>query len=335
AMMMPIMNLLNAVVITSAFYFNGTMGISKGLAVGSMVAFFLHALDIVHPFREIIEKYQQFQNSLTSAERVFTMLDEPIEDNYFSEKFSIPDFQSTIEFRNLNFKYQRSTDLILKNINLKINSNESVAIIGKTGSGKSTMINLLQGFYKAPEASLFISGSPLEEIPRNYLRKKIAVVQQDNFIFKGNVWNNISLESDEITYDKVEAIATELGIHQHLKNTGRDLYSQVEEKGANLSAGERQLIAFARILAFNPEIIVLDEATSNIDSKTEQLIQQATERIIKNRTSIIIAHRLSTIRNCTKIVVLNQGQIIETGSHEDLMGNSSHYKEMIEKYNSL
>jgi ATP-binding cassette subfamily B protein len=335
ALMMPVMNILNAVTITSAFYFNGILGAKEGLAVGSMVAFFLHALDIVHPFREIIEKYQQFQNSLTSAERVFTMLDEPTEANYVNTVYKIDNFKGIIEFKNLYFQYEKSVKPVLNNINLLIQENDSVAIIGRTGSGKSTMINLLQGFYQAPEKSLLISGVAIEDIPRNYLRKKIAVVQQDNFIFKGNIWNNISLESDSISYEKVEKIAQDLGILSHLKTTGRDLYSTVEEKGANLSAGERQLIAFARILAFEPEVIILDEATSNIDSRTEQLIQQATEKIIKNRTSIIIAHRLSTIRNCNKIVVLNQGSILEIGSHDDLINNSSHYKEMIEKYNTI
>lgn len=335
ALMMPVMNILNAVTITSAFYFNGILGAKEGLAVGSMVAFFLHALDIVHPFREIIEKYQQFQNSLTSAERVFTMLDEPTEANYVNTAYKIDNFKGIIEFKNLYFQYEKSVKPVLNNINLLIQENDSVAIIGRTGSGKSTMINLLQGFYQAPEKSLLISGVAIEDIPRNYLRKKIAVVQQDNFIFKGNIWNNISLESDSISYEKVEKIAQDLGILSHLKTTGRDLYSTVEEKGANLSAGERQLIAFARILAFEPEVIILDEATSNIDSRTEQLIQQATEKIIKNRTSIIIAHRLSTIRNCNKIVVLNQGSILEIGSHDDLINNSSHYKEMIEKYNTI
>ncbi len=348
ALMMPIMNILNAVTITSAFYFIGVFGSQEFLAVGSMVAFFLHALDIVHPFREIIEKYQQFQNSLTSAERVFSMLDEPTEYHYknrepnskFNSEFESDiknelngeKFNADIEFRNLNFSYERSSNPVLKEINLLINKNDSVAIIGKTGSGKSTLINLLQGFYKAPENSIFISQVPIENIPRDFLRKKIAAVQQDNFIFKGNIWTNISLESDLISFETIERIAIDLGIIDHLKLTGRNLFSTVEEKGANLSAGERQLIAFARILVFAPDVIILDEATSNIDSQTEKLIQVATETIIKNRTSIIIAHRLSTIRNCNKIIILDQGRILEVGSHQQLMDNSNHYRELIEKY---
>lgn len=348
ALMMPIMNILNAVTITSAFYFIGVFGRQEFLAVGSMVAFFLHALDIVHPFREIIEKYQQFQNSLTSAERVFSMLDEPTEHHYknselntkfnsefkseFSSELRSEKFKADIEFRNLNFSYERSSNPVLKNINLHINRNDSVAIIGKTGSGKSTLINLLQGFYKAPENSIFISHISIENIPRDFLRKKIAAVQQDNFIFKGNIWSNISLESNLISFETIEKIAIDLGIVDHLKLTGRNLFSTVEEKGANLSAGERQLIAFARILAFAPDVIILDEATSNIDSQTEQLIQVATEKIIKNRTSIIIAHRLSTIRNCNKIIILDQGRILEVGTHQQLMENSNHYRELIEKY---
>lgn len=338
ALMMPILNLLNAISIASAFYFSSLLGPKEGLAVGTMVAFFLHVLDIIHPFREIIEKYQQFQNSLTSAERVFTMLDEPMEvEPKTQSKFAWPKkiFVPEIEFKNLSFSYDEKLGLVLKNINLKIESYESVAIVGRTGSGKSTLISLLQAFYPAPEKSLYLSQIPIEEIPKNELRRKIAVVQQDNFIFKGNILNNISLESSEISYEKIEKIASDLGIIAHLKDTNRDLYSEVEEKGANLSAGERQLISFARILAFEPEIIILDEATSNIDSKTERLIQIATEKIMKNRTSIIIAHRLSTIKNCKRIVVIQNGQIIESGSHQNLMEKSAYYKEMVEKYNNF
>lgn len=250
----------------------------------------------------------------------------------FSSELNSEKFKADIEFRNLNFSYERSSNPVLKNINLHINRNDSVAIIGKTGSGKSTLINLLQGFYKAPENSIFISHISIENIPRDFLRKKIAAVQQDNFIFKGKIWSNISLESNLISFETIEKIAIDLGIVDHLKLTGRNLFSTVEEKGANLSAGERQLIAFARILAFAPDVIILDEATSNIDSQTEQLIQVATEKIIKNRTSIIIAHRLSTIRNCNKIIILDQGRILEVGSHQQLMENSNHYRELIEKY---
>lgn len=337
ALMMPILNVLNAVAISSAFYFSSQLGIKSGLAVGTIVAFFLHVLDIIHPFREIIEKYQQFQNSLTSAERVFTMLDDPSEPSKKEHNFkwNSGEFTPEIDFKNLTFGYDEKLGLVLKNINLKIIPLESVAIVGRTGSGKSTLISLLQGFYPAPAQSLYLSQTPIEEIPKTLLRSKIAVVQQDNFIFRGNIWKNISLESENISYEQVEKVAKELGIVDHLLGTNRDLYSEVEEKGSNLSAGERQLIAFARILVFEPEIIILDEATSNIDSKTEKLIQEATEKIMKNRTSIIIAHRLSTIRNCKKIVVIQQGQIVEMGTHQKLMEKSSYYKEMVEKYNNI
>lgn len=337
ALMMPVLNLLNAVTVASAFYFSALLGPKHGIAVGMMVAFFLHVLDIIHPFREIIEKYQQFQNSLTSAERVFTMLDEPLEPNPSSQEFRWEslNFKPTIEFKNLTFSYDTKLGVVLKNINLMISNFDSVAIVGKTGSGKSTLISLLQGFYPAPAQTLFVSETAIELIPKEELRKKIAVVQQDNFIFRGNIWKNITLDSPDISFDRAEQVARDLGIIEHLKITNRDLNSEVEEKGANLSAGERQLIAFARILVFDPEIIILDEATSNIDAKTEQLIQKATEKIMKNRTSIIIAHRLSTIRSCKKIIVMQSGQIIEMGSHQNLIDNSTYYKEMVEKYNSL
>ncbi|WP_374033873.1 ABC transporter ATP-binding protein [Bdellovibrio bacteriovorus] len=318
ALMQPVMNLFNAVTITSALYFGGYLSAENSIAIGSLVAFLMNIQDFIPPLREILEKYQQFQNSLTSAERIFTLMDEPKE-HELAALVSPGSLRGELEIKNLNFQYESHLPLVLKNINLHIKAGESVALVGRTGSGKSTFISLLQRFYDAPEQTVFVDGLALESIPREEIRHHVGVVQQDNFIFRGNIRDNIGLGDPRITEDQIRMACEKTGYMALLTRTGRDLLSPVAERGANLSVGERQLIAFARILAFNPDILILDEATANIDSESEHIIQDATKEITKGRTSIIIAHRLSTIEQCDRIIVLNQGEVAEMGSHEELM----------------
>lgn len=318
ALMQPIMNLFNATTITSALYFGGLLNADNSIAIGSLVAFLMHIQDFIPPLREILEKYQQFQNSLTSAERIFTLMDEPEEKEPSTIK-KVDCIAGKIEIQHLNFQYESSLPLVLKDICLKISPGESVALVGRTGSGKSTFISLLQRFYDAPDKTIFIDDIPLEEISRQQIRRHVGVVQQDNFIFRGTISQNIGLGDSRISEEAILNACTKTGYMDLLARTGRNLSSLVEERGSNLSVGERQLISFARILAFNPDILILDEATANIDSESEHIIQEATREITKGRTSIIIAHRLSTIQQCDRIVVLNQGEIAEIGSHDELM----------------
>ncbi|MBL7545070.1 MAG: ABC transporter ATP-binding protein [Bdellovibrionaceae bacterium] len=328
ALMMPILNIFNGLILASALYFGGFLGQEDGLKVGLIVTFFLHALDFVHPFREIIEKYQQFQNSLTSAERVFTLLEEPIEPGYTIVEV-VPQMNSSIELKHLDFRYSENSPAILKGISLVIPQRQSVGVVGRTGAGKSTLVNLLLNLYPPPKDKVFIGGQPIESIPLNQLRKQINCVQQDLFLFKGTVMENLTLGSAEIPVERVERVASEIGLTSYLAKTNRSLSYIVEESGANLSTGEKQLISFARILIFDPEIVILDEATSNIDSHLEQLLQAASRKLIQNRTSIVIAHRLSTIFNCDRIVVLDDGRVIEDGSPQKLVSEDSVFKQML------
>lgn len=319
ALLQPVMNLFSATTVSLSLYYGGYFHQQNGLAIGSLVAFILHVQDFISPLREILEKYQQFQNSLTSGERVFQILDEPSE-NYASPlKSTTSVSENQIEIKNLNFKYQDHLPLVLQNISLKIKKGSSLAIIGRTGSGKSTLISLLQKFYPCAAQSIFIQGKAIEEYSLKELRQTLGVVQQDNFIFRGSIASNIRLSRNEISDQEIQKICDLIGYSEILSTTGRNILSRVEERGANLSVGERQLIAFARILAFQPEILILDEATANIDSKSEQLIQKAIETVSKNRTTIIIAHRLSTIEKCEKILHLQNGRILEYGSVQQLM----------------
>jgi ATP-binding cassette, subfamily B, multidrug efflux pump len=330
AFMLPAMALFNAVTISTSLYFSASIGLESGLAVGSLVAFFFHAQDFIHPIREIIEKYQQFQNSLTSAERVFTLMDEVEEPNY-GDWSLMPHQNGKIEIRNLNFKYEGSIDWVLKNINLVVPAGTSAALVGRTGSGKTTLVSLLQRLYDINQASIFIDGVSIEDHPRTLLRRVIGVVQQDNYIFKGTFAENISLGDPSINIERIKYAVELVGLNRLLQRSQRTLDSQIEERGANLSVGERQLIAFARILAFEPDILILDEATANIDSETELLIQKATETVTSNRTSIIIAHRLSTIEKCDNIFVLDKGSIVESGKHAQLAAQNGLYTQMLKK----
>lgn len=318
ALMQPLMNVFNAVTLTLALYFGGVLSSENAIAIGSLVAFLMNIQDFIPPLREILEKYQQFQNSLTSAERIFTLLDEAPEAEV-ENLISPAHLSGRIAIQNLNFRYEENLPLVLKNINLQIRAGESVALVGRTGSGKSTFISLLQRFYDAPEKTISIDEIPLENIPRPLVRQHVGVVQQDNFIFRGTIRENINLGDPSISEEEIRQACVKTGYASLLARTGRDLNSEVTERGSNLSVGERQLIAFARILAFNPDVLILDEATANIDSESEYIIQQATREVTRHRTSIIIAHRLSTIEQCDRIVVLNQGEIVEIGNHQELM----------------
>ncbi|GIL17898.1 MAG: ABC transporter ATP-binding protein [Oligoflexia bacterium] len=332
ALLQPTMNLFNAVTITGALYFGGLAGAEGSLALGTLVAFIMHAQDVIRPLRTILEKYQQFQNSLTSAERVFQLLDEKSEDENSAVETSQPTQQiadhpvnGEIRFDDLSFQYESHLPMVLKNISLTVPAGKSLAIVGRTGSGKSTLINLLQRFYNSPEKSLFIDNVPIEQIPRPILRQYVGVVQQDSFIFRGTIRDNISLGDVRITSAQVEEACRKVGYFDLLQRSHRGLDTFLEERGANISVGERQLIAFARILAFQPQILILDEATANIDSESEKIIQEATKEITKGRTSLIIAHRLSTIEDCDLILVLDQGQIREVGTHKELTEKKGYY----------
>lgn len=332
AFMQPVINLFTAVTITIALYKGGILSLEDAIPLGSLIAFLMHAQDFIPPLREIIEKHQQFQNSLASAERVFQVLDEPIEidseDTKENSTESLSEFKGALEFKNLTFSYGNNLPDVIQNLSLKIPAGKSLALVGRTGSGKSTLVSLLQRFYEAPENSIFVDEHSLKNISKKFLRQMIGVCQQDNYIFKGTLLENITLGNSNISEGAALSAVKTIGYWELLERTGRDLNTLLEEKGANVSLGERQLISFARILAFNPKILILDEATANIDSESEKLIQDATMKLLSHRTSIIIAHRLSTIQHCDHIVVLKAGKIFEQGTHPELMAMNGYYSQL-------
>ena len=339
ALLWPTVGFFNATSVAVALWiggqliFNHQLGAAGTITEGAMIAFVLHVRAFMDPLHQILEKYQNLQNSLSGAERIFTLLDEqPEAANEATQTTPMTSerLKGAIDFNEMSFRYAPGLPNALNRVSLKILPGQSIALVGRTGSGKSTTIALLQRFYDPTEGSIFLDGSPLTSLSREDVRSRIGVVQQDTFMFRGTIAENISLRDPRITRAQIERAAERACLAEMLLRHRNGIDGVVEERGANLSFGERQLVAFARILAFDPDVLVLDEATANIDSHSESLIQEATRRVREGRTSILIAHRISTIMDCDKIVLLSHGEILEMGSHQELMKNGGAYRQLVD-----
>jgi ATP-binding cassette subfamily B protein len=266
---------------------------------------------------------------MASSERVFMLLDEPIEIKDPLQETKLPKrVEGKITFENVSFSYDTEENYVLKNINFNVNPGETVALVGATGSGKTTITSLINRFYDIQKGRITIDGIDLKDIRKTDLREHIGMVLQDVFLFAGDIKSNIRLNNEDITLKEIEEVSKYVNAHDFIKNLENDYHHEVTERGSTLSTGQRQLLSFARALAFNPDILILDEATSNIDTHTELLIQNAIEKLIKGRTTIIVAHRLSTIKNADKIIVLHQGKIMEMGTHNELIEKGKMYYDL-------
>jgi ABC-type multidrug transport system fused ATPase/permease subunit len=278
---------------------------------------------LFNPLRQIADKFNEMQLGMIAANRVFEILDteDHIQDTGIIEA---PNFKGAIEFKNVRFGYIADEEVI-KGIDLEVHAGQTIAIVGSTGAGKSTIINLLNRFYEINSGSIYIDNNNIENYTLDSLRKQIAVVLQDVFLFADTIFNNITLNNPEISREIVLAAAKKIGVHDFIMSLPDNYDFDVKERGVMLSSGQRQLIAFLRAFVSNPSILILDEATSSIDTYSEELIQRATETITKGRTSIVIAHRLATIVNADKIVVMDKGLIVEQGTHQELINRESGY----------
>ena len=329
ALLWPTVSFFNAVSVGTALFVGGRLAFGGEVSVGEMIAFILHVRAFMDPLHSMLEKYQILQNSLSGAERVFTLLAEEPE-SLAGAPCAEGRLRGEVQFDHVSFRYRPTLPKALDGIDLRVEPGQSIALVGRTGSGKSTLISLLQRFHEPSEGVIRIDGRASSDISRHDLRARVGVVQQDTFMFRGPIAQNISLGDPRISRERVERAAEMACLGEILERHAGGLDGKVEERGANLSVGERQLIAFARILAFDPDVLILDEATANIDSRTENLLQEAAKRVREGRTSFIIAHRISTVLDCDRIVVLDGGKIVEMGSHDELMAKSRVYFALVQ-----
>lgn len=320
----PVVELLSAVSMAALVWW-GTSGVIEGyVSMGNLVAFILYIYMLYRPIRELADRFNTLQMGMVSSERVFNVLDT---ESYVEDKGSISPqkFKGDIEVKNLSFGYDES-NLILKNINFSVKAGESLALVGTTGSGKTSIINVLGRYYDFQKGEVLIDGVNFKEYKLKDYRKRLALVQQDVLLFSDTILNNITLNNEDVPFNKIVEAAKEVGAHDFIMSLPGNYMYNVRERGAMLSVGQRQLISFIRAYVSDPDILILDEATSSIDTVTEELIKRSTEILTKGRTSIIVAHRLSTIQKADKIAVLHKGEIVEIGSHQELLRKNGHYK---------
>ena len=324
----PAVTVFTAITLTVVIVYGGWLVSRNEISMGLLITFIAYTQAFFDPVRQISEKISVFQSAMASAERVFALIDEqPEPDLLEGEEFKT--LHESIEFRNLNFAYTPDKP-VLKGLSFKIRKGERLAIVGHTGAGKTTLASLLKRFYDYQNGDILLDGVDLRKFSRTSLRLKIGLIQQDVNIFSGTLLENIFLADDRFDHQKFDNIIKELEMESLINKLPEGINTQIYERGSNISAGQRQLIAFSRALATDPEILILDEATSSVDSETEAIIQKAVQRLTSQRTSLIIAHRLSTIRNCDRILVLHNGRLVEQGSHEELLAAKGHYHKLYE-----
>ncbi len=324
AVFFPVVELLSSIAIALIIWYGGGEVVSSTMTIGVLFAFIQYTEMFFRPVRDLSEKYNILQTAMASSERIFKLLDNDTFIKNPETPVKLENVEGKIEFENVWFAYNKD-EYILKDLSFSINPGETVAIVGATGAGKTSIINILTRFYDIQKGKIKVDGKNITELDKRELRKYIAVVLQDVFLFSGTVESNISLGDPDITIEQMEEAAKTVGAWKFINSLPDKYQEKVMEKGATISVGQKQLISFARALARNPGILILDEATSSIDTETEILIQGAIEKLLRGRTSIVIAHRLSTIQNADKIIVMHKGEIREMGTHQQLIAERGIY----------
>ena len=326
AIFFPTVEFIGYLVIGTTIAYGGWQIQTSGVTIGVLIAFIQYAQNFFRPISDLSEKYNILQGAMAAAERIFKILDEKPDIVSVSNPVELEKIQKNITFREVWFAYEED-NYVLKEISFEIKKGQKIALVGATGSGKTSIINLLMRFYDIQKGNIKIDGIDIRNLSLENLRKRIAVVQQDIFVFSGTVTDNIQL-GENFTSERTRAAAQHVFADEFILRLPRKYDTDVRERGNLISTGQRQLLAFARALAFDPEILILDEATASVDSHTEELIQKALEKLLANRTAIVIAHRLSTIKNADKILVMHKGRIREQGSHEELLKKDGLYQKL-------
>ena len=320
----PVIELLSSIALGLIIWYGGGRMIQGAMELGALVAFIQYSERFFRPIADLSEKYNILQSAMASSERVFTLLDTPAEVTSPEIPIRPPVAPSgDIEFRNVWFAYAKE-NWVLRDVSFQVRPGESVAIVGHTGAGKTTVTSLLMRFYDVQKGEILLDGQNIASLHLSYLRRTFAVVLQDVFLFSGTLESNIRLGSD-ISHERIVAAARDVNLMPFIDSLPDGLSHQVNERGTTLSVGQRQLLAFARALAHNPQVLILDEATSSVDTETELRIREAIDRLMQGRTSIVIAHRLSTIQKCDKILVMHKGRVREMGTHQELLAQRGLY----------
>jgi ATP-binding cassette subfamily B multidrug efflux pump len=319
AVFFPLVDFIGAVGIALIIWYGGYRVMGHALSQGALVAFIQYSGFLFQPIRDISDKYNVLQSAVVASHRIFQALDLPIAITTPTRPLKTGRAEGRIEFENVWFAYKEA-DWVLKDVSFTVTPGQSVALVGHTGSGKTTITNLLMRFYDVQKGRILLDGVDVRDWELQSLRENFAVVLQDIFLFTGTVESNIRLGREDISDERIRWAATEVCANNFIQRLPHEYKSEVRERGAGLSVGQKQLISFARALAFDPALLILDEATSSIDTETEQFIQLAIDRVMRNRTSLVVAHRLSTIQRADKIIVLHHGEIREQGTHQDLLG---------------
>lgn len=322
----PVVELMSATSIGILVWYGSKQVIDNQISLGIIISFIMYLNMLFRPIRELADKFNTLQMGMVSSERIFQLLDTQ-EQTVNMGEFKPENVKAEVEFKNVSFAYNVDQP-VLKNISFKIESGKTLALVGATGAGKSSIINLLNRFYEINKGEILLDGVDVREYELSFLRSQIATVLQDVFLFSDTIEENIRLKNKSISSEEIIQAAKEVGAHDFIMRLPGGYQYNVMERGATLSVGQAQLISFIRALVYNPKILVLDEATSSVDTETEELIQLAIQKLMKGRTSIVIAHRLSTIQNADEIIVLDKGEIVEQGTHQELLKQNGAYKKL-------
>jgi ATP-binding cassette subfamily B protein len=325
----PAVEFLSALAVAIIIYLGGGMALQGLVTVGTAIAFIQYSQRFFRPIQDLSDKYNILQAAMASAERIFKLLDTPVTITDPAQPMPLTNPQGRVEFRGVGFAY-RDDRRVVENVSFTVEPGETVAIVGHTGAGKTTLTSLLLRFYDVQEGAVLFDGIDIRQLRLRDLRKNFGMVLQDPFLFFGTIASNIRLGTEGITDARLREVARQVNILDFVESLPGGFAEPVKERGATLSVGQKQLLSFARALAHNPKVLILDEATSSVDPETESLIREALRRLLENRTSLVIAHRLSTIQNASKIVVLHKGRVREVGSHQELLQRRGIYYKLYE-----